>query len=313
MLRYKADLRSVFFLLLATVLLVVLWQRGSEFSWPVFILLYLTQLQMAISISVIVHNHQHLGMWKNKWLNTFTDNWLTVLYGFPVFAWIPTHNTNHHVHINKEEDYTKTYLFSEKNNLLTLMTYPTRSGILQQKAVIKYYRQLWKSNRRKFLFHTLQIICLLVWTIGALIIDWRKGLLYVVVPQQLALFVVIFFNYIQHVHADEETKYNSSRNMTGPILNWLLLNNGYHTAHHISPGAHWSKLKEKHMKIEHLIHPSLNEKNFNWYVFRVYILSIFIPSYKSNSMRLARMANQPVVIEHDLEKIEEATIEVLSS
>ena len=278
MLKYKADRRSVFFMLLATGLLVVLWQMGSEMSWPLWIAVYLVQLQMAISASVMVHNHQHLGMWKNKWLNTFTDNWLTVLYGFPVFAWIPTHNTNHHVHINREEDYTKTYLFSESNNLWTVLTYPTRSGILQQKAVSKYFMELRKTDKRKFIFHSIQIASLVIWVGAALILDWRKALLYVIIPQQLALFVVIFFNYIQHVHADEETKYNNSRNFTGPILNFLLLNNGYHMAHHISPGVHWSKLKTKHEKIEHLIHPSLNEKNFNWFVFRVYILSLFMPS-----------------------------------
>ena len=72
-------------------------------------------------------------MWKNNTLNIITDNILTVLYGFPVFAWIPTHNTNHHVHINKDPDYTKTYMISEKNNLLTLMIYPSISGAVQQK------------------------------------------------------------------------------------------------------------------------------------------------------------------------------------
>jgi fatty acid desaturase len=287
-------------MILAVSLLVVFWQLGSEMSWGLYIVLYVALLQMAITVSVMVHNHQHLPMWKNRWLNLFTDSLLTVLYGFPIFAWIPTHNSNHHVHINKEPDYTKTYMVSEKNNLLTLLSYPSISGMIQQKAVFKYFIGLWKTNRKRFYHHLLQVVCLVVWTVGALVLDWRKGLLYVVLPQQLSLFTVMFFNYIQHVHADEESKYNSSRNMTGAIMNFLLINNGYHTAHHLSPATHWSKLKEKHEKINKYIHPSLNENNFAWYLFRVYILGIFSSSFRTKSMRLARLNDNPIVNEKEL-------------
>jgi len=289
MLRYQADVRSVVFLLITTVLLFVLWQKGAEMSTPLFVLLYGAQLLGAVIVSTIVHNHQHLPMWRNKWMNIFTDNWLTVFYGFPVFAWIPTHNSNHHVHINKEPDCTKTYMVSEKNNLLTLLTYPSLSGFMQQKAVGKYFIGLWSQNRRKFYFHLLQVVSLVVWVAAALLLDWRKALYYVIIPQQLSLFTVLIFNYIQHIHTDELSEYNNSRNMTGRLLNFLLLNNGLHTAHHISPGTHWSKLREKHDEVASKIDPSLNESNFAWYLFRNYILGMFIPSCRTKNMRLERI------------------------
>lgn len=294
MLHYKADLRSVFFMILATTLLVVLWQYGFEMSWGLFIPIYLLQLQMAITVSVMVHNHQHRGMWKNNWMNIATDNWLTVFYGFPIFAWIPTHNSNHHVHTNKEEDYTKTYMASEKNNLLTLISYPTLSGLVQQKAVLPYFLGLRKKNPRKFFFHALQLVSLATWIAAAFIIDWRKALLFVFIPQQLSLYIVMIFNYVQHVHADEETVYNSSRNFTGVMMNFWLLNNGYHMAHHLSPHVHWSELKKKHEKIDHLIHPDLNEVTFLGYIFRNYFLGALFPKFRTKSMRLARLANKPV-------------------
>ncbi len=271
--------------------LVVLWQYGSGMSTPLWILCYTLQLLMAVIVSTMVHNHQHLPMWTVKWLNIFTDNFLTVFYGFPVFAWIPTHNTNHHVHINKEPDYTKTYLVSEKNNLLTLLTYPSISGYMQQKAVGSYFLSLYKADRRKFFFHLLQVISLVAWIVVALVIDWKKAILYVIVPQQLSLFAVLIFNYVQHIHADEESEFNHSRNITGKLLNFLLLNNGLHTAHHISPGVHWSKLREKHDKIADKIDPRLNESNFAWYLFRVYILGLFHPSFRTQNMRQERMQN----------------------
>ena len=228
-------------------------------------------------------------MWTVKWLNILTDNTLTIFYGFPVFSWIPTHNSNHHVHINKEPDYTRTYMASEKNNLLTLTTYPSLSGFNQGKPVGRYFFGLYNENRRKFYFHLLQLITLVTWIVGALILDWKKALLYVVIPQQISLFTVLIFNYIQHIHADEESEFNHSRNMTGSVLNFLLLNNGLHTAHHLSPGVHWSRLREKHNKIADRIDPRLNENNFAWYLFRVYILGLFSSAYRTDNMRLERI------------------------
>ena len=291
MLRFKSDIRSLVFMFITAASLVLLWQFGSEMSTPLWILCYTVQLLMAVIVSTMVHNHQHLPIWTVNWLNTFTDSFLTVFYGFPVFAWIPTHNSNHHVHINKEPDYTKTYMYSEKNNLLTLLTYPSISGMNQQKAVGKYFLGLYKNNRRKFYAHLLQIIILIAWITIALAIDWKKAVVYVIIPQQLSLFTVLIFNYIQHIHADEESEFNHSRNMTGKVLNYLLLNNGLHTAHHITPGVHWSKLREKHDKIAHKIDPRLNEDNFAWYLFRVYILGLFSHSFQTENMRLERMQN----------------------
>ena len=98
---------------ITTALLVVMWSIGELTTWWAW-LLYIWQCFMAVTVAVMAHNHNHLSIWKNKWLNIITDNWITMFYGFPAFAWIPTHNTNHHVHVNKEPDYTKTYALSEK-------------------------------------------------------------------------------------------------------------------------------------------------------------------------------------------------------
>ena len=35
---------------------------------------------------------------------------------------------------------------------------------------------------------------------------------------------------------------NHARNFTGPLLNFLALNNGYHGMHHEEPGMRWSLL-----------------------------------------------------------------------
>jgi fatty acid desaturase len=287
MLRHKADIKTLVYIAITTALLVVQWAIGD-----VIPALLVSACLMAVAVSVIAHNHNHLGMWRSKRLNRLTDYWITLFYGFPAFAWIPTHNMNHHKENNRQDDYTRTWRYSEKNNLLTLLTYPTISGVFQQGAISRYLRKLWAKNRRRFWFYISQIVALVLYLAVALLIDWRKALLFIVIPQQVALFAVLVFNYVQHVHADEESPIDHSRNFVGWGLNAFLFNNGFHTVHHDQPGLHWSKTPEAHAKIADKLHPDLQERSFLWYLFRVYILGLVFPRLRTRSFRLERLARE---------------------
>jgi fatty acid desaturase len=291
MLKNNKDIKSLIYIFITTSLFLFLWTQGKAMNKGLFTVLYIWFLFMSISVAVMAHNHNHLPMWKSKIMNILTDNWLTVFYGFPVFAWIPTHNANHHKFVNKEPDYTRTWRFTERNNLFTVLTYPSVSGFFQQSVVMNHFKETFSRNKYKFFLYGLQFVVLISWIAGAFIIGgWEKALIYVVLPQQLSLFSVLLFNYVQHVHADEETKYNSSRNFTG-ILNFLLFNNGLHTIHHIHPTIHWSEIPQEHAKIEHLIDDSLIESSFWYFLYKSYILGIFMPKYKTKSMRVARLSS----------------------
>jgi fatty acid desaturase len=282
MLKNSADIKSLIYILITTVLFIIQWIFIGVNSF-----IYTWYLFMSVAVSVMTHNHNHLPMWKPKTLNTFTDWWLTVFYGFPIFAWIPTHNKNHHRFNNREGDDSITYRVSERNNFLTLISYPTISGYYQQNAIFRYLKDLKANNKEKYWLCLSQYVILFLWIAGAFLLDWQKALLFVIIPQQVSLFSVLIFNYVQHVHANEESEWNHSRNFTG-FLNFMLFNNGYHTIHHHKAGLHWSKVPEAHAEIEHNINPILLERSFWWYILRSYILSIFIPKFRTNSMRLER-------------------------
>jgi fatty acid desaturase len=284
MLRNKADWRSLAYMAVTTALLVVQWNIG--YVHPI---LYPVALFMAVAVAVMAHNHNHLPMWRSKPLNVATDYWLTLFYGFPAFAWIPTHNMNHHSLNNRDGDYTITYRYSEGNNLLTLLSYPSISSFHQQRPIRDYLKHLWKTDRTEFFLAVLQYLALGIFVGVALWVDWQKALLFIVIPQQFALFAILLFNYVQHVHADEESEYSHSRNFVGPMLNIMLFNNGFHTVHHERAGIHWSKTPEAHAKVAHLIDPALNEPSFWGYMIRTYILGMFSPRFQTNSMRLRRM------------------------
>ncbi len=289
MLKNRADIKSLIYIIITTALFVIQWVFIGINSF-----IYTWYLFMSVAVSVMTHNHNHLPMWQSKTLNTITDWWLTVFYGFPIFAWIPTHNKNHHRFNNREGDDSITYRVSEKNNFLTLISYPTISGYYQQNAIFRYLKDLKANNKEKYWLCISQYVILFLWIAGALLLDWQKALLFVIIPQQVSLFSVLIFNYVQHVHANEESEWNHSRNFTG-FLNFMLFNNGYHTIHHHKAGLHWSKVHEAHAEIEHNINPILLERSFWWYIVRVYILSIFIPKFRTNSMRLERMREEEKV------------------
>jgi len=288
MLKYKADIKSLTYIVITTALFAYQWHFGfhwtSALSWAIFII----YLHFSVAVSVMTHNHNHINMWHSKALNLLTDWWLTVFYGLPIFVWIPTHNRNHHRYNNKEGDVTRTYRHTEDNDLTALLMYPTISGKNQMKeGIIPYMKELKAKNAQQYRENWIQIAVLLTWVVFFFVWSWKKALLFILIPQQVSQVTVIIFNYVQHVHADEESDYNHSRNFMW--VNFFLLNNGYHTIHHERANLHWSEAPAAHAKIAHHINPALIEKSFWGYLIRTYILGAFSDKYKSRSMRLARL------------------------
>lgn len=283
MLKYKADFRTLFYMLLTTITFVWQWQNGFN------VFIYVFYVMLAIAVSVIAHNHNHVNIWTNKPINVLTDWWLTVFYGIPVFCWIPTHNRNHHRYNNKEGDVTAWYRKSENNNLFVLVSYPSSSAYYQFKeSIIPYLGQLWKNDRKTFFEYVFQAVVLVSWIAVFMVLDWKKALLYVIIPQQVSGYMVMIFNFVQHVHADEESRWDHSRNFVD--LNFFLFNNGYHTVHHEKANMHWSEIPKAHKAVEHLIDPVLVEKSFFVYMFRTYVLGAIRSRWKTKSMRLKRLA-----------------------
>src|SRR5262252_6511441 len=142
MLRYQADLKTLLWIAATTVVFVVQWRLGWVHWW-----VYGTYLYLSVSVAVIAHNHNHVRLWHSTCLNFLTDVWLTLFYGFPVFAWVPTHNQNHHKYHNTAPDYTKTWRVWEGNHMVALLTYPMISGYHQQQAISRYLVAVHTYNR----------------------------------------------------------------------------------------------------------------------------------------------------------------------
>jgi len=120
----------------------------------------------------------------------------------------------------------------------------------------------------------LRLETVVVWGVklGLLALDWRKALCVVVLPQLIANLGIVGINFLWHDGCDPEHPVNHSRNFSGPLLNFLALNNGYHGMHHEEPALHWSLLPEAHARrIRPGLHPALEQPSLVAYVWRTFV------------------------------------------
>ncbi|MFL5318317.1 MAG: fatty acid desaturase family protein [Myxococcaceae bacterium] len=297
MLRHSADVRTIAYLLLTASLSIVQWNLGHV-SLP----LYALSLFMAVTTAVISHNHNHLGIWKSRGMNLVTSYVISIYYGYPAIAWVPTHNQVHHKLNNKEGDSSRSPKYFKRNHLFALLVYPTLTGMAQTPEIFAYIRDLGKRDRKAYWMAISEFVVFFGFMAAMFLLSWKKALLFFLIPQQFALFTIQVFNYVQHVEADENSKWNHSRNFVSPVLNALLFNNGFHTVHHQKPGVHWSQTPALHAEVAKNIHPALLVKSWWGFMIYTFLLRPLIPGAKApvlTEMSAADASTEPVAQNND--------------
>ncbi len=283
MLRYAADYRTLLWMFVfSPALVATAYAKPELLPWLSPFCFY-----FAISASVIAHNHQHAGTFTSKRGNELFAYWISVIYGFPTFAWVPTHNLNHHKFVNKPGDATITWRYSNKHNYLIASTYFFVSSYFQSGPIKEFLKRAKEKNPAQYRKYIGQYFVVygahvLMAALAVYLHGFGPGLrtyaFAMGLPSLVALWTVMTFNYDQHVHTDPWSKYNHSRNFVSPLVNFFLFNNGYHTAHPENAGTHWSLLREEHEKIKDKIDPELCQRSLWWYWFKQYVLTPFVPS-----------------------------------
>jgi len=253
----------------------VLWVFGfnpdGKLNLSVFAPLLPLLCALALADAVISHNHNHVPIFRNRWANLLIGCVISLFYGFPSFAWIPTHNRNHHVFVNRPGDHSITTRPRRRVGLIGALLYPTVTSLTQSRLIAPFVKLCWHHNRFLFWRAIVEYLVFFGVMIALFLIDWRKALLFAVLPQQVALFGIQHINYLQHFETDSYEKYGNARNFTGRILNLYLFNNGYHTVHHHKPGLHWSLAPQAHAEIADKIPARLLVRNFPEFWFKRFI------------------------------------------
>jgi beta-carotene hydroxylase len=257
-LRHAEDLRSLGFLTVTLPLLTAAWSGCFRSLWMI------VPLALCCFICcIIAHNHMHHPTFRGRLWNSLFQLILMFGIGQPPTGIITAHNERHHGHPDGEEDFVRTNLVGFRWNAVNLIAFPFVSIATMFREKPGDLRRWRKSRPRLFRQALLERTVFWIVVSSALIADWRSTLLYLGVPWISAQLLLIGVNLLQHQDCDMESEYDHSRNVTGRIANWFLLNNGYHTAHHLRPSMHWSLLPAFHRsRVLPNIHPSLDHKTF---------------------------------------------------
>jgi fatty acid desaturase len=268
--RYRADIRTLCFVAIYFALVAYQFIYAPKQLWiaiPIFVL----TCWFSFFGAVATHNTVHSPVFRNRTANRIFQCALTLTYGHPVSAYVPGHNLSHHKHTQTRRDIMRTHKARFRWNLLNgLLFMPSVAGSIFM-ADFRYYQAMHKRNPPWARQMTLEWIVLLAPMIALFVIDWKRALLYIVVPHQYAAWGIVTMNLLQHDGTDEKHEFNHSRNFVGKVVNWFTYNNGFHGIHHIEPGLHWSLTPQAHAeRVAPFIHPNLDQKSLLSYLWKTY-------------------------------------------
>lgn len=276
-LKYTNDYRAIFLVLLSTFLLISpLFGILSQLYWVPLKIIF------SVICHAINHNHQHFCIFYQDSLNKFFSVLLSITLGQSGSSTIAMHQLNHHGHNNSDLDLANSRLVNYRWNFLNLLLYPF--------IIINNYR-----NKKNLLINDLEekrqgikkTIAIELWAIRLfalvyLLINWQLFLLFVLIPYICGVWAILAINLIQHQLSNEKNDFDLATNFTGYILNYLLLNNGYHSAHHQYPHLHWSQLPHHHKEMEKDIPPLFIKKSLFHFIISHFLFNFKPPLKVSN-------------------------------
>lgn len=243
----------------------------------------------------MVHNAMHCDVFTHPFVEILWRLALTMTFAFPVEAYKPTHNANHHVFTQHEKDHLETsqvnYRWHWMNLVLYFPTvYPNITKLEKEYIKKEFAKQSWSFYR-----FVLQVVGAHGVTLFLIWQDWQRGLLCWFLPNVLGVDGIITMNMLQHdgckdivlgEHRGDKMEVENSRNFTGPVINWVTCNNGYHAIHHMHSNVHWTKYPEMHDKlIAPNVHPELNQKCILRYLWRTYFWPGVLPAHRQKDQK----------------------------
>ncbi|MEO1392299.1 MAG: fatty acid desaturase [Cyanobacteria bacterium J06634_5] len=227
------------FLLSTSIVLPVLW---SLFS-----------LSIKGWICAWNHHHQHCSFFvRSPWANRFIELIMGLQTGIVGEAWVLHHTLGHHVNYldqSKDESAWK----DRRGNVMSLLAYTGKVSLLAYPLAWRVGKRYPKSRRKLLQNIVLTALVLsLLWAI-----NWANTLIIFILPMVFLFVMTIRVTYDHHAGLDSDNPYVATYNITNRWYNFFTCNLGYHTAHHLQYGRHWSELPQLHEEIKDKIPATL--------------------------------------------------------
>ena len=268
-LNYRQDWRSVVFIMLSLGLILLPYgidiPAGYTPVWLVLAGLF------CFCACIINHNHVHTATFKLDALNGLFGVLLTLAKGHTSAGVILAHNYNHHVYNGTSNDWIRPELAGNGPGIVRLIRFIVNSVVTMARGKREQADTVLPAGVVRQM--RVERIVLFAFIVLLVMLDTWTFLVFVLIPWMTGVLLLIGVNLLQHDQCEPGSTYNHSRNFTSKLGNWFFFNNGYHTAHHMHPGLHWSQLPDLHQrKVAPYIDKRLDKKSIMSFMIRNYTL-----------------------------------------
>lgn len=269
LLNHGEDVRSIVFV--SITLLLLLMPFAIDVS-PVWVVPWLLAGSLfCFSSWIINHNHVHTCLFQDARLNVVFELLLTLARGHSSAGVILAHNFNHHVHNGDNNDWIRPQLAGSGPGILRLLRFVVAAVGSMARGRRLADVELLPPDIRRRLYQERMLLWVFVPVL--LLLDVKTFFLFVAIPWVLGVTLLIGVNLLQHDGCRPGSQFDHSRNFTGRTGNWFFFNNGYHTAHHMHPALHWSRLPQWHREnVAPAIDSQLEQRSILRYLFNNYLL-----------------------------------------
>ncbi len=251
--------------------------KHKEDHWPVFLILSLSALDfclyfllsnpyllglffyvMIIPKSAICawnHHHQHSLTFRQAAPNRMLEFFYALHTGVTTNLWLLHHVLGHH----------RNYLDQTQDESRWKRKDGSQMGELEysiKTSFTAYYRGLVVGKDHPNDRFTFLVFTALTFLIVAALVYFKPvaAIFLFVLPMAMGLFITSWATYEHHAGLETDNHFEASFNNLNRIYNVMTGNLGYHTAHHLRGGLHWSKLPRYHATIADKIPPHLIQK-----------------------------------------------------
>ncbi len=257
-LRYTADRTTVTFVICLFVLQLIVWYVATPL---IAALASPALLFLCVITATINHNHQHVNVFKTPWLNRMFDLPLALQSGMGPYSWVLHHNLGHHLNYLHQHphDHVDESRWTRKDGSVMGQTEYTLHLFLTHPIDIYRVGKKHPKIFKRYLMMRLPLYTLF----GTLLyINPVNTLIVFLAIPAFALLHTCRSTYEHHASLASSNPLLASYNRLNPLYNLLSQNLGYHTAHHMRPGLHWSMLPKYHEEISAGIPDALIHRTF---------------------------------------------------
>jgi len=225
-------------IVLYTPLLHGIWWWTSA-----FIYFYFSQFYFKGSFGLMLHCLCHRKTFKTypKTITKYIHWFVCPFFGHLGDGYFSHHMGMHHIESNMPDDTSSTMGY-QRDSLKHFLKYWIRFMLTGVQDTFLYLR----NKKRKKLYMQLSLNEVFFWVIVAALcfVNLKATLLIFIIPLLFARLVMMVGNWAQHAFVDPDKPENdlaSTITCLNTTYNHKCWNDGYHTIHHIRPGAHYTE------------------------------------------------------------------------